>query len=79
MPTPIVAQTAPYCVAVEDGKDYYWCACGGSKNQPFCDGSHKGTGFTPVAYTADKTGDVWMCGCKGTGSAPLCDGSHKRL
>jgi CDGSH-type Zn-finger protein len=79
MSTPIIAQTAPYRIAVEEGKSYYWCACGGSKNQPLCDGSHKGTEFTPVAYTADRTGDVAMCGCKTTGTAPLCDGTHKRI
>ena len=75
----IPAQLAPYKTAVEEGKRYFWCACGRSQKQPFCDGSHKGTGLEPMAYKADKTGDVWFCGCKATGKSPLCDGSHKTL
>ncbi|WP_096703140.1 CDGSH iron-sulfur domain-containing protein [Magnetospirillum sp. 15-1] len=75
----VIAQKAPYPVEVEAGKTYYWCACGRSKAQPFCDGSHKGTGFTPVAYTPDKAGTVYFCGCKATGNRPLCDGTHKTL
>jgi CDGSH iron-sulfur domain-containing protein 3 len=76
---PIVAQKAPYEVEVVAGKTYYWCVCGRSAKQPLCDGSHKITSFTPLAYTAAKSGKLWFCGCKGTGNAPLCDGSHKRL
>jgi len=76
---PIVAQKAPYEVEVVVGKTYYWCVCGRSAKQPFCDGSHKITTLTPLAYTAPKSGKLWFCGCKGTGNAPLCDGSHKRL
>jgi CDGSH-type Zn-finger protein len=79
MATPHVAQAAPYKFTAEEGKSYYWCACGLSKSQPLCDGSHKGTDFRPLAWTADKTGDVWMCGCKATHQPPLCDGSHKNL
>jgi len=75
----VIAQKAPYPVEVEAGKTYYWCACGRSKAQPFCDGSHKGTGFTPVAHTPDKAGTVYFCGCKATGNRPLCDGTHKTL
>lgn len=67
----------PYPVEVEEAKTYFWCACGLSNNQPFCDGSHKDTGFSPVRYDADKTGKVFFCGCKATGRPPLCDGSHK--
>ncbi|HGG06001.1 MAG TPA: CDGSH iron-sulfur domain-containing protein [Aliiroseovarius sp.] len=77
--TPHIAQKTPYPVEVEEGKTYFWCACGQSKNQPFCDGSHKGTGFTPVKYTAETSKKVFFCGCKHTANAPLCDGTHKSL
>ena len=75
----IPAQKGPYAVAVEAGKVYFWCACGRSKTQPFCDGSHKDTGFSPVQYRAEKTGQAFFCGCKTTANKPLCDGSHNRL
>lgn len=77
--TPIVAQKAPYEVQVEAGRAYFWCACGQSKNQPFCDGSHKGTSFVPMKYEATEARTVWLCGCKHTGRAPMCDGTHKAL
>ena len=64
-------------VAVEAGKTYYWCSCGLSDNQPFCNGAHKGSGMAPLAFTAEETGTVYFCGCKKTLSAPKCDGSHK--
>ena len=70
---------APIPVEVEAGKDYWWCACGRSKNQPFCDGSHKESGFTPIKYTAEKSTDYWLCVCKHSGKKPLCDGTHKTL
>lgn len=66
-------------VEVEAGKTYYWCACGLSAKQPFCDGSHKGTDISPVAYKAEATGKAFFCGCKHTKKEPLCDGSHKEL
>ena len=72
-------QKAPYPVAVEAGKDYYWCACGLSRNQPFCDGSHKGGPFVPVKYTATESKTVYFCGCKASAKAPLCDGTHSKL
>ena len=75
----VIAQKQPYADEVEAGKTYYWCRCGRSKNQPFCDGSHKDTGFEPVAFTAEKTETVYLCGCKRTGSQPFCDGSHEGL
>ena len=75
----VIAQKQPYTVDVEAGKTYYWCRCGRSKNQPFCDGLHKDTGFEPVAFTAEKTDTVYLCGCKRTGSQPFCDGSHEGL
>jgi CDGSH-type Zn-finger protein len=76
---PRVAAKAPIQVMVEEGKTYWWCACGRSANQPFCDGSHKGTGFSPVEYTAPTHGEAWFCRCKRTGTRPLCDGSHKHV
>ncbi len=76
---PVIAAKAPIKIAVEGGKDYWWCSCGKSSKQPFCDGSHKGGSFSPMKYTAEKTGDAWFCACKGTGKSPLCDGSHKAL
>jgi len=69
-------QNAPYAANVEEGKSYHWCSCGRSNKQPYCDGSHKDTGFEPVAFTAEKTETVYLCGCKKTGNAPFCDGSH---
>jgi CDGSH-type Zn-finger protein len=79
MAEPKIAQKSPYGVQVEAGKNYFWCACGQSKNQPFCDGSHKGSEFTPVQYKSDATKQVWFCGCKHTKNRPLCDGTHSRL
>jgi len=79
MTDPVIAQKSPYPVDVEPGKDYWWCACGRSARQPFCDGSHKGTGLTPVQYTADAAKTVYFCGCKRTASRPGCDGTHKSL
>lgn len=79
MPEPMIAQKSPYAVDVEAGKSYFWCACGQSQKQPFCDGSHKGSGFTPVKYDAERSGTVYFCGCKHTGKSPLCDGTHNSL
>jgi CDGSH-type Zn-finger protein len=76
---PKIAQSAPYPVEVEEGKSYFWCACGQSSKQPFCDGSHKGSDFTPVKYTAEASKKVFFCGCKHSAKAPLCDGAHKAL
>ncbi|MDF1716694.1 MAG: CDGSH iron-sulfur domain-containing protein [Antarcticimicrobium sp.] len=77
--TPIIAQKSPFPVEVEAGKTYFWCACGRSAKQPFCDGSHKGTAITPVKYTAEADGKVFFCGCKASSKAPLCDGTHAKL
>lgn len=79
MADPIPAQKGPFKVSVEAGKKYFWCACGRSKKQPFCDGSHAGTGLTPVAYEAPASKDVFFCGCKATGRKPLCDGTHSKI
>lgn len=75
----LIAQPLPYAVEVEEGKSYFWCSCGNSANQPFCDGSHKGTSFVPLKYTATESKTVYFCGCKRTAHAPMCDGSHKAL
>jgi CDGSH-type Zn-finger protein len=79
MAAPQCPQKTPYAVQVEEGKTYYWCACGRSENQPFCDGSHKNTEFSPVAFTAEKTDKVYLCGCKQSSKRPFCDGTHKSL
>ncbi len=78
-PSPHVAQKSPYAVEVEAGKKYFWCSCGNSKNQPFCDGSHKGSSFSPTAFSAEKSGTVYLCGCKHTGNTPYCDGTHTKI
>lgn len=79
MSEPKIAQKASYAVNVEKGKEYYYCTCGLSKNQPFCDGSHKDTDFKPLAFTADETKEVRLCGCKHTANPPFCDGTHRKL
>jgi len=76
MSTPKRAADAPFPTDVEAGKTYYWCSCGESSKQPFCDGSHQGTEFTPIKYEADKDKKVFFCGCKISSNSPLCDGSH---
>jgi glutamate synthase domain-containing protein 2 len=76
---PIIAADAPIATSLEAGQEYYWCACGRSKNQPFCDGSHVGTEFTPVAFAPDADEEAHLCACKRTGNAPYCDGSHAQL
>lgn len=76
---PIIAAKAPVKVTLEKGKTYYWCQCGRSKTQPFCDGSHAGTGMTPLKFTAEKDSDSALCQCKSTANPPFCDGSHTRL
>ena len=76
---PVVAQAEPFEVAVKAGRTYWWCSCGLSTKQPFCAGTHKGTGLSPQAWKAEEDGTVWFCGCKQTGAGPMCDGSHERL
>lgn len=78
MSDPVRASDTPYGVDVEAGKSYFWCACGQSSNQPFCDGTHKGSDFAPVKYEATESKKVFFCGCKATANQPLCDGSHKQ-
>ena len=75
----MIAGSAPIGIDVEAGKDYWWCACGKSASQPFCDGSHQGSEFTPLQFTAAESKRVFFCTCKRTTTMPLCDGSHKNL
>ena len=79
MDRPVIAQRTPIPVDVEAGKTYFWCACGKSQKQPFCDGSHKGTTFSPIKYEAKQATKVFFCCCKHSKRAPVCDGTHKRL
>jgi CDGSH-type Zn-finger protein len=79
MTEPVIATKAPIAVDVEAGKTYWWCSCGRSKTQPFCDGSHKGSEFTPVQFEATESKKVWLCACKHTTHQPMCDGTHKSL
>ena len=79
MSDPAIAQKTPLAADVEAGKSYFWCACGRSKAQPFCDGSHKGTDFAPLKWTALESKRVFFCCCKHTKGQPLCDGTHNKL
>jgi CDGSH-type Zn-finger protein len=78
MADPVIAQKGPFGLELEPGK-YWWCACGRSSNQPFCDGSHKGTEFSPVELIIDEKEKFWLCGCKHSQNRPLCDGTHNKL
>lgn len=79
MPKGEIAAKEPVRVEVEEGKSYFWCACGKSQKQPFCDGSHKDTEFSPIKWTAEETGAKFFCACKQTDGEPFCDGSHKSV
>ena len=76
MDKPKRASDTPFAVDVKAGNAYFWCACGLSESQPFCDGAHKNTGFTPLRFNAAEDDKIFFCGCKATSNQPLCDGSH---
>ena len=80
MEKPKSPQKRPYKVKVEKGKIYFWCACGLSNKQPFCDGTHKiEDKFKSLKYLADGSKDIYFCGCKLSQNPPFCDGSHSKL
>lgn len=79
MSEPTIAQKGPYEVEVEAGKNYLWCACGKSENQPFCDSSHKGSDIVPVRFLAENSETIYFCGCKRSASKPICDDTHLTL
>jgi CDGSH-type Zn-finger protein len=76
---PVIAKKGPYVVELEQGKTYFWCACGRSENQPFCDGSHKDTNLEPLKFEVDEQKKYGLCGCKHTKNAPFCDREHSKL
>jgi len=78
MSEPKIVGKKPVVLELEP-KTYYWCTCGESTNQPYCNGAHKGTGFTPIAFEVTETKKVALCLCKHTGNAPFCDGAHTKL
>ncbi|MEQ9164829.1 MAG: CDGSH iron-sulfur domain-containing protein, partial [Fulvivirga sp.] len=79
MSNPKIAGRKPMKVELKKGEEQYWCACGLSKNQPYCDGSHRTTSFTPVKFQAEESGDAYLCMCKHSKNAPYCDGTHAKL
>ncbi len=79
MSLPIIAKKEPIQVELQPGQEHHWCACGRSQNQPFCDGSHEGTGITPLAFEVKAAKSFWLCQCKQTSKPPYCDGTHKKL
>jgi len=76
---PRIAGKQPVAVELEAGKQYAWCRCGESSNQPFCDGSHAGTSYAPHVFTAEQSGQAHLCNCKRTGNMPFCDGTHASM
>lgn len=79
MEAPVIARPKPFLVTLEAGRTYFWCACGRSASQPFCDGSHKGGPFRPVEFETEEAVTISFCGCKRSGKQPRCDGTHRSL
>ena len=79
MDLPKVADTCPKKIQLEAGKKYAYCTCGLSENQPFCDGKHSGSEFTPIVFEVEESKEAHFCQCKKTGNAPYCDGSHNSI
>ncbi|AXT72708.1 glutamate synthase-related protein [Vibrio sp. dhg] len=79
MSKPIIADNKPIKVNLVEGQEYYFCRCGRSKSQPYCDGSHSGTGLKPMSFVAEKNEEAYLCRCKQTSNAPFCDGTHKKF
>ena len=79
MKSPVIADNKPVKVELTEGEEYYFCTCGRSKSQPFCDGSHSGTGFKPKSFVAEESGDAYLCRCKYSNNLPFCDGTHKQF
>ncbi len=79
MGNPVIADNKPIKVNLVSGQTIYFCTCGRSGNQPFCDGSHAGSGFAPQAFTPDQDQEAYLCACKHTQNSPFCDGSHARF
>lgn len=78
MAEPYIARRSPYAVELAPG-EFWWCACGRSRRQPVCDGSHKGSEFAPVRFTVSEAQKIWLCGCKRSRAMPFCDGCHRSL
>jgi len=79
MSKPVVASLRPIRVELKKGEQYFWCTCGKSKKQPFCDGTHRETEFRPMKFVAEETKEVFLCACKHTDKKPFCDGAHRAL
>ncbi|MEL1133673.1 CDGSH iron-sulfur domain-containing protein [Desulfitobacterium sp. THU1] len=79
MDTPVIAQKTPIPVELKKGEEYYYCTCGKSATQPFCNGAHQGTSFEPMAFKAEEDGTAYLCACKHTKNPPYCDGTHESL
>ena len=79
MDQPTIAAKKPKKTELTAGEEYYWCACGKSSNQPFCNGAHRGTSFAPKKFVAEETGPAFLCQCKYTKNPPFCDGTHAKL